>query len=69
MKLQALDLEELKHFMALISFYAEATSRDKGVLRPATLLRKRLWHMCFPVNFGKFLRTLISQNTPGRLTS
>ena len=26
-------------------------------LRPATLLKKRLWHMCFPVNFAKYLRT------------
>ena len=26
-------------------------------LRPATLLRKRLWHRCLPVNFAKFLRT------------
>ena len=26
-------------------------------LRPATLLKKRLWHSCFPVNFVKFLRT------------
>ena len=26
-------------------------------LRPATLLKKRLWHSCFPVNFAKFLRT------------
>ena len=25
-------------------------------LRPATLLKKRLWHRCFPVNFVKFLR-------------
>ena len=25
-------------------------------LRAATLLKKRLWHMCFPVNFAKFLR-------------
>ena len=25
-------------------------------LRPASLLKKRLWHMCFPVNFVKFLR-------------
>ena len=24
---------------------------------PATLLQKRLWHRCFPVNFAKFLRT------------
>ena len=27
------------------------------VLRPATLLEKRFWHMCFPVNFTKLLRT------------
>ena len=28
-------------------------------LRPATLLKRRLWHTCFPVNFVKFLRTPI----------
>ena len=26
-------------------------------LRPVTLLKKRLWHRCFLVNFAKFLRT------------
>ena len=26
-------------------------------LRPVTLLKKRLWHTCFPVNFSEFLRT------------
>ena len=26
-------------------------------LRPATLLKKTLWHWCFPVNFEKFLIT------------
>ena len=26
-------------------------------LRPATLLKKSLWHRCIPVNFAKFLRT------------
>ena len=26
-------------------------------LRPATLLKKRLWHRCFLVNFVKFLNT------------
>ena len=26
-------------------------------LRPATLLKMRLWHRCFPVNFVKVLRT------------
>ena len=25
--------------------------------KPATLLKKRLWHRCFPVSFAKFLRT------------
>ena len=34
-------------------------------LRPATLLRKRVWHRCFPVNFVKFLRTPFLQNTSG----
>ena len=44
-------------------------SRDLPVYithcRPATLLRKRLWHRCFPVNFKKFLRTPFLQNTSG----
>ena len=26
-------------------------------LKPANLLKKRLWHRCFPVNFANFLRT------------
>ena len=26
-------------------------------LRPASLLKKRFWHRCFPVNFAEFLRT------------
>ena len=28
-----------------------------AAVRPATLLKKRLWHRGFPVNFVKFLRT------------
>ena len=36
-------------------------------LRPATLLKKRPWHRCFPVNFARFLRTTFSQNTSERL--
>ena len=35
--------------------------------RPATLLKKRLWHRCFPVNFAKFVRATFLQNTSGRL--
>ena len=36
-------------------------------LRPAILLKKRLRHWCFHVNFTKFLRTTFLQNTLGRL--
>ena len=35
-------------------------------LRPATLLKKRLWHRCFPLNFAKLPRTPFLQNTSGR---
>ena len=34
-----------------------------------TLLKKRLWHRCFPVNFAKFLRTPFLQNTSKPLHS
>ena len=37
-------------------------------LGPATLLKKRPWHRCFPANFAKFLRTRFLQNTSGRLS-
>ena len=36
-------------------------------LRPATLLKKKPWHRCFPVNSVKFLRITFSQNTSWRL--
>ena len=36
-------------------------------LRPATLLKTRLWHRYFPVNFAKILRTAFLQNTSRRL--
>ena len=37
---------------ARISFFSKVAG-----LRPATLLKKRPWYWCFPVNFTKFLRT------------
>ena len=41
----------------------------KGVLKNLTkfqtLLKKRLWHRCFPVSFVKFLWTRFTQNTSG----
>ena len=36
-------------------------------LRPANLLKKRLWHRCCPVNFANFLRTPFLHNISGRL--
>ena len=33
-------------------------------LRSATLLKKRLWYRCFPVNFVKFLKNTFLQRTP-----
>ena len=36
-------------------------------LRPAALLKKKLWHSCFSVNFAKFLRIPFLQSTSGRL--
>ena len=33
-------------------------SQENTCVRPATLLKKTLWHRCFPVNFVKILRTL-----------
>ena len=35
----------------------------RGSLRPATLLKKGLWHRCFLENFAKFLKTTFLQNT------
>ena len=32
-------------------------------MRPATLIKKRLWHRCFPVNFAKFWEHVFLQNT------
>ena len=33
-------------------------------LRSTTLLKKKLWHSCFPVNFAKFLITLFTVEDP-----
>ena len=43
-------------------FFNEVTG-----LKSATLLKKRLWHKCFAVNFAKFPRTPFLKNTFGRL--
>ena len=40
-----------KKACARVSSFSKVTGQ-----RPATLLKKRLWHRSFPVNFAKFLR-------------
>ena len=51
-----------KHLICQSLFFDKVTG-----LRPATLLKRRLWYSFFPVNFAKFLRTRFSlhcsQNT------
>ena len=42
-------------------------SQENTYNKVAPLLKKRLWHRCFPVNFGKFLRTPFLENTSGQL--
>ena len=49
---------------SVFGYFAKITEKhlcQSLSLRPATLLKKRLWHKCFPVNFAKFLR--ISKNS------
>ena len=36
-------------------------------LRPATLLKNKIWHRCFPINFAKFLRAHFLRSTSGQL--
>ena len=33
-------------------------------LRPATLLKKRLWHRCFPLNFCEISKNIFSHRRP-----
>ena len=60
----------------LRSSFSEAVTQRCSVLkksvfqillgpRSAILLKKRLWHTYFPVNFAKFLRTTFLQNISG----
>ena len=50
-----------KHLCQVLPFNKVASPE------PETLLKKRIWHRCFPLNFAKFLRTPFSQKTSGRL--
>ena len=72
----SLRFNESSHYSSRIICFSKRNnhrrcSMKKGVLRnfnrpAATLLKKRLWHRCFPVNFARFLRTPFLQKTSGR---
>ena len=58
-----------KSFYRNFAKFAENTCARVSFLiklqaRPATFLKNRLWRRCFPVNFGKFLRTRFFYRTP-----
>ena len=55
-------------FLEIWQNWQESTcARVSFSVRPATLLKKRLCHRLFPVNFAKFLRTPVLQTTSRRL--
>ena len=49
-------LRNLEKFTGKHLFQSLVFNKVVG-LRTVTLLKKRPWHRCFPVNFSKFLRT------------
>ena len=57
---------KMKSFTTIVKrFVAKLSILDVSEARPATLLKKRLWHRCFPVDFVKFLRTPFLYHTSG----
>ena len=56
-----------KYLCQSLFFIKACNFIKKETLRPATLLKKRLSHRCFPVNFAKCLWTPFLYNTSWRL--
>ena len=59
--------DALRNFAKFIGKHLCPSLFFNKVAGPATLLTKRPWHRCFPVNFAKFLRTPFIQSTSRRL--
>ena len=51
-------------YSKVLSKFLLIKRNEKIGLRSATLLKKRLWHRCFPVNFVKFFKNTFSYRTP-----
>ena len=54
-------------FLTVICHLRLVSSRSSHQRCSLTLLKKKLWHRCFSVNFAKFLRKPFIQDTSGRL--
>ena len=50
-----------------VFFKISQNSQENICAKVSFILKKRLWHRCFPVNFAKVLRTPFLQNTSGQL--
>ena len=50
-----------------VFFEISQKSQKNTCARVSFLLKKRLWHRCFPMNFAKFPRTTFLKNTSGWL--
>ena len=64
--------DSYKSVMKILKKKSEAATGGillKKALRLATLLKKRLWHKCFPMSFAKFLRAPFLQNTSGEVSA
>ena len=61
----------LKNFAKFIGkhLYQSFFFNKVAGLRPATLLKKRSWHKCFPVDFATFLRISFFIEHPGVTSS
>ena len=60
LKLTRSSLTEVFCEKLVLENFAKFTGKHLSLslrLRPATLLKKRPWYRCFPVNFAKFSRT------------
>ena len=57
-------LEDFAKFTGKHLYQSLFFNKNTGQM-PATLLKKRLWHRCIPVNFAEFLRTPFLQSTSG----
>ena len=52
-------------FIKVSQIHRKTPVTEALFFRPATLLKMKLWHKCFPVNYTKILRAPFLKNTSG----